>query len=214
MSAHEQDASLRYWKAAISALPAEKRDAAWEFYLEKFAGTTAGDTLSGLILLLEANGAFLLTLPATFQAELIQPLTEELAAIRKELHDHVESQRATLRALDTANERIESANRQFADTTIEFASNMSAAGRQIDVRALADRIIAELQSSITSPVQRALRDVPEQTKRIRAATDAAESSIKQWHALHADGVAFNAAVVTFVVTSVIFAIFWACFHSR
>ena len=45
MSEADQDVSRRYWKAAISALPtAEKRDAAWEFYLDKFAGTSAGDT--------------------------------------------------------------------------------------------------------------------------------------------------------------------------
>ncbi len=52
----EQDSSRRYWKAVISALTtAEKRDAAWEFYLYKFAGCNARDTLSGLILLLEAD---------------------------------------------------------------------------------------------------------------------------------------------------------------
>ena len=70
MSADEEQ--RRYWKAAISALPiAEKRDAAWEFYLEKFSGNPrAGDTLSGLILLLEANGALLLALPEKFHEQL------------------------------------------------------------------------------------------------------------------------------------------------
>jgi len=48
MSEDDQDSSRRYWKAAISALPtAEKRDAAWEFYLDKFAGTSAGENLGG-----------------------------------------------------------------------------------------------------------------------------------------------------------------------
>jgi hypothetical protein len=189
-------------------LPAQKRDAAWEFYLDKFAGSNAGDTLSGLILLLEANGAFLLTLPETFHAELTQPITEQLSAIRDELHTHVETQRATLRVLDAANESMERANQQLANTTAEFANKVHAAARQIDTDTLAADVSIELESSIVSPLRLALRDVPEQTKRIKAATDAAESSIKVWHALHVDGIVFNACLATLLVAGLLFCLVW------
>jgi hypothetical protein len=54
--------SRRYWRAAISHLSdPQKRDAAWEFYLRRLEARKSGDTLSALVLLLEANGAFLTT---------------------------------------------------------------------------------------------------------------------------------------------------------
>ena len=121
MSEDDQDVSRRYWKAAISALPtAEKRDAAWEFYLEKFAGTNAGDTFSGLILLLEANGVFLLTLPEKFHQEMSRPITERLKALREEIDAIVESQRAALLAADDVNETLEKANKQL-EATAEYS---------------------------------------------------------------------------------------------
>jgi hypothetical protein len=209
MSEEDQDVSRRYWKAAISALPtAEKRDAAWEFYLDKFAGTNAGDTLSGLVLLMEANGAFLLTLPEKFHEELTRPVTEQLCAMRGELHANVESQRAMLRAIDAADESMEKANRQLANTTAEFTSKIHAAARQIDTTALASQVHAELESAIVSPLRLALRDVPEQTKRIKAATEAAETSIKDWHAIHFDGIVLNTFLATFFAAAVLFCIVW------
>jgi hypothetical protein len=209
MSEGDQDVSRRYWKAAISTLPtAEKRDAAWEFYVDKLAGTSAGDTLSGLILLLEANGAFLLSLPEKFHAELTQPITEQLAAMREELRVNVETQRATLRAADEANESMARANQQLANTTVDFANKVHAAARLIDTTALASQVCAELESSIVSPLRVALRDVPEQTKRIKAATEAAESSIKEWHELHFDGIVLNACLVTLGVAVLIFCLIW------
>ncbi len=52
---------LAYWQAAISALSPEKQAAAWQFFQERELGLAKGatDTLSGLVLLLEANGLFM-----------------------------------------------------------------------------------------------------------------------------------------------------------
>jgi len=209
MSEEDQDVSRRYWKAAISALPtAEKRDAAWEFYLDKFAGTNAGDTLSGLILLMEANGAFLLTLPEKFHHELTQPIIEQLRAMRQELQTNVETQRLMLRAADVANESMERAGQHLANTTVDFANKVQAASRLIDTTALASQVGADLQSSVVSPIRLALRNVPEQTKRIEAATQAAEASIKKWHALHFDGIVFNSCLATLGIAGLLFCLFW------
>jgi len=209
MSEEDQDVSRRYWKAAISALPtAEKRDAAWEFYLERFADTSAGDTLSGLILLMEANGAFLLTLPEKFHHELTQPIIEQLRAMRQELQTNVETQRLMLRAADVANESMERAGQHLANTTVDFANKVQAASRLIDTTALASQVGADLQSSVVSPIRLALRNVPEQTKRIEAATQAAEASIKKWHALHFDGIVFNSCLATLGIAGLLFCLFW------
>ena len=58
-----------YWQAVIAALPPEKRDAAWRFYAERGLEVAheARDTLSGLLLLLEANGLFMERCARTLQ---------------------------------------------------------------------------------------------------------------------------------------------------
>ena len=58
------DDGRRYWKAAIAHLAPEKREAAWEFYLDRLESSAAADTLGGVMLLLEAHLAFFDDLPA------------------------------------------------------------------------------------------------------------------------------------------------------
>ena len=215
----EQDSSRRYWKAVISALPtAEKRDAAWEFYLDRFAGGKAGDTLSGLILLLEANGSFLLTLPEKFHAELTRPVAEQLSALREELHDNTERQRAALRAADVANESLEKANQFLASTSTELADKVGAAIRQVDVAALAQEVHARLETSTVAPLRVALRDLPEQSKRIATATAAAESSVQTWRQVHLGGIIFTISLAVLLAGSLLFGFGWVrlqChFHER
>ncbi|VVM05520.1 hypothetical protein MAMC_00642 [Methylacidimicrobium cyclopophantes] len=57
----------RYWKAAISHLPPEKQNAAWEWYRARSEPSQAFDSLSGLLLLLEANAAYLERVPRAVQ---------------------------------------------------------------------------------------------------------------------------------------------------
>ncbi|MBW0001066.1 MAG: hypothetical protein JO015_18385 [Verrucomicrobia bacterium] len=64
-----------YWQAVIAALPPEKRDAAWRFYAEHGLEVAheARDTLSGLLLLLEANGLFMERCAQTLQESSAAP---------------------------------------------------------------------------------------------------------------------------------------------
>ncbi|GEM_PF-2809064 len=204
-----QNSSRQYWKAAISCLPsAEKRNAAWEFYLEKLAGGGAGETLSGLILLMEANGVFLLTLPEKFHGELTQPITEQLSALREELRNNVERQRASLRAADVANESLEKANQVLAGASAELAGKVSAAVRQIDVIELAKQVHTQLAKSTVEPLRFALHDLPEQSKRIAVATKAAESSVEIWRRVHLGGIILNASLAALLTGSLLFGFGW------
>ena len=60
-TAADEKRSSAYWQAVISALSPEKQAAAWQFFQERELGLAKGatDTLSGLVLLLEANGLFM-----------------------------------------------------------------------------------------------------------------------------------------------------------
>src|SRR2546423_15479540 len=97
------EAKADYWRAVIGALPPEKRDAAWRFYAERELGRApeARDTLSGLVLLLEANGLFMERCARTLQQsalgtsgvraipealdESLQPLLERLTGLEQRL---------------------------------------------------------------------------------------------------------------------------------
>jgi hypothetical protein len=89
-----------YWQAVIGALPAEKRDAAWRFYAERELGRAheARDTLSGLVLLLEANGLFLERCARTLQQSAVGP-----GAAREAL---AESVRPVLERLEVVEQRL------------------------------------------------------------------------------------------------------------
>ena len=84
----EADEDWRYWKAAISCLPTqETRDAAWEFFVRHFSqNPKMADTLSGLILVLQANGLYMLEAPKTLREQVVDPLHEALTRFNTELN--------------------------------------------------------------------------------------------------------------------------------
>src|SRR5579862_5693306 len=145
--------SRRYWKAAISCLAtAEKRDAAWEFYLKQLADTGV-DTMSALVLLMEANGAFLLTLPEKFQQELIRPVTDRLSALRGEMAAHWERQQNMLAALDAVRKSVDSAAGSIQQNDRSITLKVQAAIKDIDVTSLTRDINHTLKTDTLQPIQ-------------------------------------------------------------
>ena len=65
---NQADGGRKYWKAAIAHLTPEKREAAWEFYLDRLESSPAADTLGGVMLLLEAHLAYFDDFPAKLEA--------------------------------------------------------------------------------------------------------------------------------------------------
>ncbi|VVM05846.1 hypothetical protein [Methylacidimicrobium tartarophylax] len=66
-AATDREDPQRYWKAAIAHLPPEKQGAAWDWYRSRSEPAQAFDSLSGLLLLLEANAAYLERVPRAVQ---------------------------------------------------------------------------------------------------------------------------------------------------
>jgi hypothetical protein len=116
----ETEDDWRYWKAAISCLPTqETRDAAWEFFVRYFSqNPKMADTLSGLILVMQANGLYMLEAPRMLQEQVLDPLHEALTRFNTELnraidrHKHIatEATQSTERAV-TAIKGLEGAIR-------------------------------------------------------------------------------------------------------
>ena len=80
---NEQD-EWPYWKAAISCLPTqEMRDAAWEFFVRHLAqNPKMADTFSGVILVMQANGLYMLKVPKLVHDEALVPLGREVFRLR------------------------------------------------------------------------------------------------------------------------------------
>jgi hypothetical protein len=204
--------SLRYWKAAIGSLTPEKRDAAWQFYLQRFAEGNAGDTLAALVLLLEANGAFLLKLPEKFQAELIEPVFEVINGFHSELQAQLESQRQAARSIGLAHDEIQLANKTIRQANTELELKIQAAVREINVGEVASRISGQIESSGLKPMQATLRDLNERTIKMERTAAAAEKSVETWHKVHLGGIVANCLAGALICALVlVIAVYW---HAR
>jgi hypothetical protein len=188
----EDERSLRYWKAAISCLSTpEKREAAEEFLRTKLEGGRGADTLFALILLLEANGAFLLKLPERFHVELIEPLSETLNGFCSEWQAHVESRRQAAHSIGIAHDQIEIASRTIRQTNTEFEAKIRAALCEINVTEVANQVSSAIESSTLRPMQATLRDLNERTAKMERAAATAEKSIETWRKVHLGGIVAN-----------------------
>jgi hypothetical protein len=198
----ESDPSYRYWKAAISCLSTpEKRAVADEFLRSRLEGGSGADTLFALILLLEANGIFLQTLPEHFHEELIQPINQALQTLRGELASHGESQQQTRRAFDSASELTDLATKMIRQSNAEFESKVQTTIRSIDVKEMAARLHQELQSSTLNMMQATLRDLRERSEQIKGATAAAENSVAIWRRVHLSGLFWNMLLGALVISA-------------
>ena len=65
----------------------ETRDAAWEFFVRHFSqNPKMADTLSGLILVMQANGLYMLEAPKMVREQVVDPLHEALTRFNAELN--------------------------------------------------------------------------------------------------------------------------------
>jgi len=199
----------RYWKAAIACLSPQQREVAEEFLRTKLEGGSGADTLFALILLLEANGAFLLKLPERFYGELIEPLSEILGGFRSEWQSLVESQRQAARSIGITHDQIEIANKAIRQTNDEFEAKIREALREINVGEVANRVSISIESSTLRPMQATLRDLNERTAKMERTAAAAEKSVEIWRKVHLGGIVANclAGALIFSLFLVI-AVFW------
>jgi len=106
----------RFWKAAISRLPPEKRELAWEWYMEHCQGEKPLDTLPGLLLLLEANAAYLDMIPKEV-SRLLQSLPTQISTRDEE---NREAMRNFIGYLENYQKQIEEIIHTLADSHQEI----------------------------------------------------------------------------------------------
>ena len=203
----EESESRRYWRVAISHLTdLQKRDAAWEFYLRKLEGRKVGDTFSGLVLLLEANGVFLSSLPERIQRDLMDPFADRLATMKGLISEHEACQRDMLQRLEEAAKRNQNTNTRAVTTIATAESALRKAATALDANSVVQEVKRQIEEQALLPFKRVLQDLATSSIHISEATGAAKTAVERWRRVHLSGVA--AWMLAFVCVGIGGAAFW------
>jgi len=179
----EAEEDWRYWKAAISYLPTpEARDAAWEFFVRHFSqNLKMADTLSGLILVLQANGLYMLEAPRMVREQVADPLHEALTRFSAELN------RAIDRHHEIATEATQSTER--AVKAIKGLEGAICSGwQEVNATSLAERVHAELEATLLRPLASQCRALEQAAPAVNEALEHMEDSTRQLRGYHFKGI--------------------------
>jgi hypothetical protein len=199
----EVEDDWRYWKAAISCLPTqETRDAAWEFFVRHFSqNPKMADTLSGLILVMQASGLYMLDAPKIVQQQAIDPLNEGLARLREELNRAVGHERRM------ANEVSQAA--QTVGTAVEALDKVVRNGwREVNAAKVAEQVHTELQETLFQPIALQCRLLEHSVPALKEAVEHMEESTRRLRSFHFKGIFAAMLVICFVVAGGLFAYGW------
>ena len=200
----EPEEDWRYWKAAISCLPTpETRDAAWEFFVRHFPqNPKMADTLSGLILVMQANGLYMLEAPRMVQEQVVDPLHEALTYFNTELNQAIDrhKQIATEATQSTA----------VAVTAITRLEGAIRSGWQgVNAASLAERVHAELEATLLQPVASQCRLLEQAAPAVNEALKHLENSSRQLRGYHFKSILLAMLVSCLAIAGGSFTLGWS-----
>jgi hypothetical protein len=200
----EGEDDWRYWKAAISRLPSqETRDAAWEFFVRHFSqNPKMADTLSGLILVMQANGLYVLEAPKLVRQQIVDPLNDALTRFGTELD------RAIDRHNDIATEASKST--KIAVTAIKGLEEAICSGwREVNAAKLAERVHAELEATLLQPIATQCRQLEQAAPAVKEALQYMEESTRQLRWFHYKNVLAAMLISCIVIAAGCFTYGWS-----
>jgi hypothetical protein len=203
MSTETED-DWRYWKAAISCLPTpETRDAAWEFFIRHFSqNPKMADTLSGLILVLQANGLYILEAPKNVREQIADPLREALTRLGTELNRSIDRHQEIATAAAQSTER--------AITAIKGLEGAIRSGwQEVNVASLAERVHAELEAALLQPLASQCRVMEQAAPAVNNALERIENSTRQLRGYHFKGILAAMLLSCLAIAGSCFALGWA-----
>ncbi len=201
------DDEHNYWKAAISHLPtSQQRDAAWEFFLSRFAGNAqSADTISGTIMVMEAHGLYMLAFPRRFHTEAVAPLEAMLHACRENfeqlLHQQKEANLATVEAWEKARQTA----RDASQSARELDEAIRHGWREVNMEKLADRIQQELETALLKPLASQCQQLEQMTPTVMEAVEQLVKSARQLRGFHFRGILLGLIIAFLGLTG---ACFW------
>jgi hypothetical protein len=151
------------------------------------------DTLFALIILLEANGAFLLKLPERFHGEFAEPLMEHMEGLECTLSSHADRENGVLANLDRLQQAIGDASAHIEESRRELREKLKAAAASIDAKAIAHSVGDVLEASILYRLNTALKGLDRSTEQAIRASQSVNETSQTWKKLQVRGT-FGAAI--------------------
>ena len=141
------------------------RDAAWEFFVRHLAqNPKMADTFSGVILVMQANGLYMLKVPKLVHDEALVPLEARSPVFATRWRD---GSAATRCHKDTF--AVCEKTRQVAETAVKAVKELDDAirhgWREVNTEKLAVRVHGELESALLQPLATQCRQLEEMTSR-------------------------------------------------
>ena len=200
----EAEENCRYWKAAISHLPTqEMRDAAWEFFVRHFSqNPRMADTLSGLILVMQANGLYMLEAPKMVREQIVDPLNEALTHFGTDLD----------RAIDRHNDIANGASQttEIAVTAIKGLDDAIRSGwPEVNAAKLAERVHAKLEQSLLQPLAIQCRLLEQTAPAVNEAFEHMELSARRLRSFHFKSIFAAMLISCVVIAGGCFAVGWS-----
>ena len=196
-----------YWKAAISHLPtAQQRDAAWEFFVSRFAGNAqTADTLSGTIMVMEAHGLYMLAFPKRFHTEAVAPLAAMLHACRESFDQFLQQQKEANTATVEAWEKSQQTAREALQAVEKFDDAVREGWKEVNTEQLAIRVHEELESTLFKPLAFQCHQLEETTPVVTEAIEQLVKSAQKLRGFHFRGILLGLLIAFLGLTG---ACFW------
>jgi hypothetical protein len=211
----EAEHTLRYWRAAISSLATpEKRAVAEEFLRRKLEAGCGADTLFALIILLEANGAFLFKLPEKLNVEFAQPVIEHLEGLENALITHQDRQKGALGEFDKVQQAIADAASLIEESRRELGVKVRTAVACLDAAAIADSVGSVLEGNILRLLKLSLEGLDKSTEQAVRASQAAEQTAQTWRKIHARGTLLTSMVCSALLAGCVLCWGWWTMENR
>lgn len=180
----------RYWKAAISHLPTQmQRDAAWEFFINRFVGNpNTADTISGVVMVMEAHGLYMLALPRKFHDEAVTPLATAMSQFHEDSLKLLEQQEGANRATLDACEKAQETAKSAADAVTKLDEAIRQGWQEVKTDKLTERIQRELEQTVFHPLSAQCGRLEEVAPIVTAAVDQLVKSASKLRAFHFRGI--------------------------
>lgn len=182
----QERAELAYWKAAISRLPTdEMRNAAWEFFLRRVAESPGtADTFSGMILIMQANGLYMLSVPALVHTDVIDPLKVETERFIKEFDERIQGSIRIAEAIHRKTESVEKSIQLLGQIGKQIESSIVNGWREVKLDSLIDELRGEFRLRLEQPLKKGCSELENQTRCLAEASKKAQEAINCFHQLN------------------------------
>jgi hypothetical protein len=176
---------------------------AWEFFVRHFSqNPKMADTLSGLILVMQANGLYMLEAPRMVREQIVDPLHEALTRFSTELNLAID------RHKHIATEATRSTERAVA-AIMGLEGAICSGWQEVNAASLAERVQAELEATLLQPLAIQCRALEHTAPAVNEALERMENSTRQLRAYHFKSILAAMLISCLAIAGGCFALGWS-----